>query len=39
MTPRVLLEVNGVTYVVAHCHLDGYKKTLRLDRIRECWLA
>jgi predicted DNA-binding transcriptional regulator YafY len=33
--PRVVLEVNGVLYVVAHSHLDGVEKTFRLDRIRE----
>jgi DNA polymerase III epsilon subunit family exonuclease len=38
ITPRVVLEVNGVAYVVAHCHLDGFEKTFRLDRIRGCWL-
>jgi len=38
MTPRVVLEVKGVAYVAAHCHQDGFEKTLRLDRIRECCL-
>jgi predicted DNA-binding transcriptional regulator YafY len=39
ITPRLMLEVNGIAYVVAHCHLDGFDKTFRLDRILECWLA
>jgi len=38
MTPRQVLEVNGVAYVVAHCHQGGCKKTFRLDRSREHWL-
>jgi len=39
ITPRLVLEVHGVVYVIAHCHLSNAEKTFRLDRIRECWLA
>ena len=39
MTPRLVLEVHGVAYVIAHCHLSDAERTFRLDRIRECWLA
>ena len=38
ITPRLVLEVQGVAYVIAHCHLSGAERTFRLDRIRECWL-
>lgn len=38
MTPRLVLEVNGVAYVVAHCHRQEVEKTFRLDRIHECCL-
>jgi DNA polymerase III subunit epsilon len=38
ITPRLVLEVYGVAYVIAHCHLSGAERTFRLDRIRECWL-
>jgi DNA polymerase III subunit epsilon len=38
ITPRLVLEVQGVAYVIAHCHLNGAERTFRLDRIRECWL-
>jgi DNA polymerase-3 subunit epsilon len=38
LTPRLVLEVQGVAYVIAHCHLSGAERTFRLDRIRECWL-
>lgn len=38
ITPRLVLEVYGVAYVIAHCHLRGAERTFRLDRIRECWL-
>jgi DNA polymerase III subunit epsilon len=38
ITPRLVLEVHGVAYVIAHCHLSGAERTFRLDRIRECWL-
>jgi DNA polymerase-3 subunit epsilon len=38
ITPRLVLEVNGVVYVIAHCHLSDAERTFRLDRIRECWL-
>ena len=36
--PRLVLEVHGVAYVIAHCHLSDAERTFRLDRIRECWL-
>jgi WYL domain-containing protein len=39
MTPRVVLEVNGVAWVIAHCHFSDAERTFRLDRIRECWLT
>jgi predicted DNA-binding transcriptional regulator YafY len=39
MTPHVVLEVNGIAYVLAHCHQDPCEKNFRLDRIRGCWLA
>jgi predicted DNA-binding transcriptional regulator YafY len=39
ITPRLLLEVHGVAYVIAHCHLSDAERTFRLDRIRECWLG
>jgi hypothetical protein len=39
ITPRLLLEVHGVAYVIAHCHLSEAERTFRLDRIRGCWLA
>jgi DNA polymerase III epsilon subunit family exonuclease len=39
ITPRVVLEVQGVAYVIAHCHVSHAERTFRLDRIRECWLA
>jgi predicted DNA-binding transcriptional regulator YafY len=35
ITPRVVLEVNGVAYVIAHCHLSDAERTFRLNRIRE----
>jgi WYL domain len=38
ITPRVLLEVYGVAYMSAHCHMSDAERTFRLDRIRECWL-
>jgi DNA polymerase III subunit epsilon len=38
ITPLLVLEVQGVAYVIAHCHLSGAERTFRLDRIRECWL-
>jgi DNA polymerase III subunit epsilon len=38
ITPRLVLEVYGVAYVIAHCHLSGAERTFRLDRIRECWV-
>jgi DNA polymerase III subunit epsilon len=39
ITPRLVLEVHGVAYVIAHCHMSDAERTFRLDRIRECWLA
>jgi DNA polymerase III epsilon subunit family exonuclease len=39
ITPHLVLEVYGVAYVIAHCHLSDAERTFRLDRIRECWLA
>jgi len=38
ITPRLVLEVYGVAYVIAHCHVSDAERTFRLDRIRECWL-
>jgi predicted DNA-binding transcriptional regulator YafY len=38
ITPRLVLEVDGVAYVIAHCHLSDAERTFRLDCIRECWL-
>ena len=38
ITPRLGLEVHGVAYVVAYCHLSDAERTFRLDRIREYWL-
>jgi len=38
ITPRLVLEVHGVAYVIAHCHRSDAERTFRLDRIRECWL-
>jgi predicted DNA-binding transcriptional regulator YafY len=38
ITPRLLLQANGLAYVIAHCHRDGFEKTFRLDRILRCWL-
>jgi DNA polymerase III subunit epsilon len=39
ITPRLVLEVHGVAYVIAHCHRSDAERTFRLDRIRKCWLA
>jgi DNA polymerase III epsilon subunit-like protein len=39
ITPRLVLDVHGVAYVIAHCHLSDAERTFRLDRIRECWLT
>jgi DNA polymerase III epsilon subunit len=38
ITPRLVLEVQGVVYMVADGYQGGCEKTFRLDRIRECWL-
>jgi DNA polymerase III subunit epsilon len=37
ITPRLVLEVHGVAYVIVHCHLSDAERTFRLDRIRGCW--
>jgi N-acetylglutamate synthase-like GNAT family acetyltransferase len=37
MTRRLMLEVNGVGFVVADCYQSGCKKTFMLDRSREHW--
>jgi DNA polymerase III subunit epsilon len=37
--PRLVLEVHGVAYVIAHCHVSHAERTYRLDRIRGCWLV
>jgi WYL domain len=39
ITPRLVLEVYDVAYVIAHCHLSDAERTCRLDRIRGCWLT
>jgi hypothetical protein len=39
MTLRVVLEVNGILYVVADGYQSGCHITFMLDRIRECWIA
>jgi DNA polymerase III epsilon subunit family exonuclease len=39
ITPRLVLEVQGVAYVIAHCHMSNAERTFRLDRIREWWLV
>jgi DNA polymerase-3 subunit epsilon len=36
ITPRSYLQRGGETYVIAHCHLDAFEKSFRLDRIRRC---
>jgi hypothetical protein len=38
ITPRLVLEVHGVAYVLARCHLSNAERAVRLDRIRERWL-
>ena len=38
ITPCLVLEVQGVVYVIAHCHLSDAERTFRLDRIRVCGL-
>jgi len=38
ITPRVLLEVHGVAYMIGHCHRSDAERPFRLDRVRECWL-
>ena len=38
ITPRLVLEVHGVAYLIAHCHLSYAERTFRLERIRACWL-
>jgi DNA polymerase-3 subunit epsilon len=39
ITPRLVLEVHGVAYVIAYCHLSCAERTFRLDCIRGCWFA
>lgn len=39
ITPRLVLEVHGVAYVIAHCHRSEAERMFRVDRIREWWLA
>jgi len=38
ITPRLVLEVHGVAYVIAHCHRSEAERTFRLDRMRGWWL-
>jgi DNA polymerase III subunit epsilon len=38
ITPRLVMEVQGGVYALAYCHQEGFEKTFRPDRIRECWL-
>jgi predicted DNA-binding transcriptional regulator YafY len=38
ITPRLVLEVHGVAYVIAHCHRSDAERIFRLDRIQEWWL-
>jgi DNA polymerase-3 subunit epsilon len=38
ITPRLVVEVHGVAYVIAHCHVSHAERAFRLDRIRESWL-
>jgi hypothetical protein len=38
MTPRLVLKVHGVVYVVADGYQGGCKKIFRLDRSQEHWL-
>lgn len=35
VTPKSLAENRGLMYLVAHCHIDGVEKGVRLDRILE----
>jgi predicted DNA-binding transcriptional regulator YafY len=39
ITPRLVLEVYGVAYVIVHGHRSDAERTFRLDRIRTCWLG
>jgi DNA polymerase III epsilon subunit family exonuclease len=39
VTPRALLQYNGIIYLAAYCHADSREKVYRLDRIREFHLA
>jgi hypothetical protein len=34
ITPRLVLEVYGVIYVIAYCHVSEAERTFRLDRIQ-----
>jgi DNA polymerase III epsilon subunit-like protein len=38
ITPHLVLQADGLAFVIAHCHRDGFEKTFRLDRIQRCWL-
>lgn len=39
ITPHRIVRTQGVSYLVAFCHLDAIEKTYRLDRIRELSLV
>jgi DNA polymerase III epsilon subunit family exonuclease len=39
ITPRLVLKVHGVAYVIVHCHMSDAERTFRLDHIQGCWLA
>ncbi len=34
ITPREVIETNGLLYLIAHCHIDQMEKHFRLDRIQ-----
>lgn len=34
ITPRSFVQSGGISYIVAVCHLDGFEKKFRLDRVR-----
>jgi DNA polymerase-3 subunit epsilon len=33
ITPRRFAQRGGTTYIVAHCHIDNFEKSFRLDRV------
>jgi DNA polymerase III epsilon subunit family exonuclease len=33
VTPRAFVNRGGIAYLVAHCHLDDFEKSFRLDRV------